>query len=409
MTTLPNMSIVLPDVGGDVDAWGTKLNAALSLIDPHDHTSGKGVLITTAAINIDGDLSFAGHGATVLGRAAFTAITAPTTGFRTLFVNSADNELYWRTNAGTNVKLTSGASINVSLVGGIVGDYATVGAEVAYSDADDRYTFKQQGSPKPWAGLASGAVRIFDTGTTVANGILIRSPSLLVAPYEIQLPSTLPAAENILVINQFGVMNASNNIFADIHIGNIFVTNIKPEAGNTNFTGTVTMAQTLGVTGAITATAGITLAINQSITASGTGKLKHGNFRVTKAVLQTMFNIASGGPVSFTAGVPGATVAANTVTYTPLPDVDSKARIVGYGLRVTVTGNGAAYELSEAQSGTGFVDLSETIAKTAALNPEKTLGTPRSYSSDKPLHVKITTVAGDTVTPAAVYLIYDSV
>lgn len=211
MTTLPNMSIVLPALGGDAGTWDDKINAALSLIDPHDHSSGKGVQVPSAGIGINADLSFAGFTITSLGKIAFTAIAAPSSGSKNLFVNSADNELYWRTNGGTNVKLTNGASINTSLVGGIVGDYASVGAEVAYDDANDRYTFKQQ-STKPWARIMCGGVQIAEFNTTESVFVRLVCNAALAASYDLTFAAALPGSTSIVQVSSAGALTYSNTI-----------------------------------------------------------------------------------------------------------------------------------------------------------------------------------------------------
>lgn len=203
--TLPNMSIVLPSLGGDSGIWDDEINAALTLVDAHDHTSGKGPRVPTAGINIDADLAYGGFAATGLGKLLFNAVAALSSGSKALFVNSADNELYWRTNGGTNVKLTNGASINTTLVGGIVGDYSSVGAEVAYDDANDRYTFKQQGT-KPWARLASGPVRIFEFNTTESVSVELAAPAALAASYSITLPLAAPASTSVVTMDSSGVL-----------------------------------------------------------------------------------------------------------------------------------------------------------------------------------------------------------
>lgn len=213
MSILPNMSIELPTLGADNGAWDDKLNAGLTLIDAHDHTSGKGPRVPTAGININADLAFGGFGPTGLGKAAFNAVTALAAGSKTLFVNAADNELYWRTNGGTNVKLTSGTTLNITLVGGIVGDYSSVGAEVAYDDANDLYTFKQQGSPKPWARIASGPVRIFEFNTTESVYVELAVAAALAASYSITLPAALPGATtSLLQITAAGLVSYSNTL-----------------------------------------------------------------------------------------------------------------------------------------------------------------------------------------------------
>lgn len=211
MATLPNMGIIEPALGGDSGSWDDKLNAALRLIDAHDHTSGKGIPVPAAGIDIDSDLSFHGFTISALGKIDFQAITAPVSGSKSLFVNTSDNELYWRTNGGVNVKLTSGSSINTSLVGGILGDYTSVGAILAYDDANDRYTFKQQSS-NPWAGIASGAIQLFETGTTESVYIRIKVPAALAGSYDITLPAALPGSQSIVQIDSAGQLVFSNTV-----------------------------------------------------------------------------------------------------------------------------------------------------------------------------------------------------
>ena len=205
------MLITLPSLGGDEGIWDDGVNAALSLIDAHDHTTNKGARIRAAAINIDGDLAYNGFFLNTVGKIVFSSIAVPSTDNKSIFVSTVDNELYWRTNAGTNVKLTSGTSINTSLVGGILGDYSTVGAEVAYDDVNDRYTFKQQGS-KPWARIASGPVRIYEFNTTEALYVELAAPSTLASSYTVTLPLVPPGTQAMLQMSTAGVLLASNTI-----------------------------------------------------------------------------------------------------------------------------------------------------------------------------------------------------
>ncbi len=208
MSTLPNMSIVLPALGGDSGSWDDKLNDALTLVDSHDHTSGAGVQVPSAGLNIDADLSFGGFTISSLGKLSFTAITAPVSGSKNLFVNTSDNELYWRSNGGTNVKLTSGTSINTTLVGGIVGDYTSVGAAVAYDDANDRYTFKQQSGT--WARLASGDVRLYETGTSESVYVGLKAPGALAASYDITMPLAVPSTTGFVRMSSGGVLSVGD-------------------------------------------------------------------------------------------------------------------------------------------------------------------------------------------------------
>lgn len=296
MTTLPSMGIVLPTRGAPGSGlWADALDAALTLTDGHTHLPGSGVRITSAAININADLTFAGFAATHIGRLTFDSVTALAANNKSFFVSSADNELYWRSNAGTNVKLTSGAALNVAaFTGGIGGDYTAVSAAVTFDDAGDRYTFKQNAATG-WARLACGDVRLFETGTSESVFVGLAAPAALAASFTVTMPLAAPAATTIvqmdssgnlsvplsppgstsmLQMSSAGVLSASNTVANAA----TFSTSISTPtiAGTPNFTGAVTMASTLGVTGLITATAGATAAANQHVTVSGTGVFKHG-------------------------------------------------------------------------------------------------------------------------------------
>ncbi len=208
-TILPNMVIELPVPGADRGTWDDKINAGFSTVDAHDHTSGKGVAIASAALDINADVSWHGYTITSLGKISFTAITAPVSGSKNLFVNTSDNELYWRTNSGTNVKLTNGTSINTTLVGGIVGDYSSVGAAVAFDDSNKRYTFKTQTGT--WARMASGPVRIFEYNTTESVYVEHAVDAALAAPYTVTWPAALPGATGFVMIDAAGAVSFTSS------------------------------------------------------------------------------------------------------------------------------------------------------------------------------------------------------
>jgi hypothetical protein len=253
MTTLPNMGLVLP-VRGDLGAgiWDDTLDADLEDIDAHDHSTGKGALVPTAGMNINADLTFSSLWAPInLHRLTFASITALSTSNKSVFVNAADNELYWRSNAGVNVKLTAGSALNVAaFTGGIGGDYVAVGAAVAFDDAADRYTFRQQSSL--WARLHSGDVRLSETGTTETAFVGLAAPAALGGSYTLTMPASLPGSTSLLQLTSAGQVSASNEII-----------------NTTIFNSTVECD------------AGLTMAVNQTIITSGTGDFKHGARDVT--------------------------------------------------------------------------------------------------------------------------------
>lgn len=276
MTTLPQMSLVLPTRGvAGAGLWGDTDDANLAKIDSHRHVIGEGTAIPTAGININADLSFSSLYAPInLHRITFASIVALSSNNQSLFVGT-DHELYWRTNSGTNVKLTASTALNVAaFVGGIGGDYTAVAAALNYDSAGLRYTFKGAAGTN-WQRLASGEVRIFETNTADAVYVGLAAPAALVGSYTITLPLAAPTAGTRPVqMSTAGVLTAGDS--DNMQVGG-----------------------TLGVTGLITATAGVTAAANQHVTVSGTGRLKHGTFTMqmgaTAFIADTSVTMSYGG------------------------------------------------------------------------------------------------------------------
>jgi hypothetical protein len=301
MTTTPLMSLVLPTDHDSNDIWDTILDTVFGLIDGHDHTTGKGGKVPVAGLNINADLSFSPSGTpraiTDLKAIDFAAVasTGVTALAGALFVSDGTgglsaNELYWRTTSGSNVKITLGAALNVAVFsGGIGGDYVAVGAAVAFDDAADRYTFKQQANV--WARMASGEVRILETGTTESVYVGLAAPAALAASYSITLPLAAPTAGTRPVqMSTAGVLTAGDADNVQIG-GTLGVTGASTQAAITasglitaNAGVTVATAQALTLSGTatltagglITANAGVTAGANQNVTVSGTGAIKHG-------------------------------------------------------------------------------------------------------------------------------------
>lgn len=367
MTTLPNMGIVLPVQGGDRGTWDDKINAAFMLTDAHDHSSGKGAQVPVSGININADFAMGGNAVTGLGSIAFNAVTALATGSKRLFVSAADNELYWRTNAGVNVKLTSGTSINTTLVGGIVGDYSTVGAEVAYSDADQVYTFKDQEAPtKKWARIATGPVRIYEFDTTEIVYVEHAVAAGLAAPYTVTWPAALPASAKLMRISSAGLVTFDNTT--------------------------------------------VTMETNQNIVLSGTGVVKHGDYTLPVPVVYPDCVVGSGSAANNGANV-GITVAASSVVYIPIRGLLVGKRVKSISVRLGNTPGGAvSYQLATAAASGGaagftLVGAATSSAATApVVTPNGATGWPVT-TSDVPF-LAVTTPGGVTSCPSLLDVIY---
>ncbi len=213
-TILPNMLLELPVRGAPGSGlWADDSDENWQRLDAHDHSSGKGLPVGVAGLSIDGDLSFGSlYAPTNLQRITFASIAALASNNKSLFVSDGsggltNGELYWRSNAGNNVRLTSGSALNVAaFTGGIGGDYVSTSASLSYDSSATRYTLRQGGGI--WARMASGEVRILETGTSETVYVGFAAPSGLASSYTMTWPLALPASgTRPLALSSSGVIS----------------------------------------------------------------------------------------------------------------------------------------------------------------------------------------------------------
>lgn len=219
-----NMGITEPTDHGSTDVWGAALNTALDLIDAHDHTSGKGVKVPSAGLKINADVSwsFGGTNYAITDAKAIdftpTAASGMTAYSSALFANSSDsNNLYFRNSAGTNVKITDGSTLNISIVGGIGGDYTSIGALLDYDDATDTYRFRQEtaAAVRQYAKILAADVRLAEykasgDPTPPTNFVTLKSPAALAASYSVTWPAAVPGSTLAVQMSSAGALSASN-------------------------------------------------------------------------------------------------------------------------------------------------------------------------------------------------------
>ena len=182
MATTIYMNLTLPTVSSTIGPeWAAQLNTAITLVDSHDHSSGKGTQIPSAGININANLSFNNYNLTDTGAVTFNNLTTTLSTLNTTYVK--DGDLYFNDASGASIRLTASGAINVSSVGAIGGDYATTAATVYYTDSTKKYTFEDSaaanaeivvGNVECGAITASGTVQVGGattiSGTTTLNG-----------------------------------------------------------------------------------------------------------------------------------------------------------------------------------------------------------------------------------------------
>jgi len=124
MAITTNMALDLPVVSVTLGPeWASKLNTALTSIDSHDHSTGKGVKITPSGLNINADLTVASNHITNINSARYinnVATLGTGSDIRSTYVVNGD--LYYNNAAGTPVQITNGTSV-VTPTGGTTNAY----------------------------------------------------------------------------------------------------------------------------------------------------------------------------------------------------------------------------------------------------------------------------------------------
>lgn len=206
----PYMGLDIPTVGlAPGPEWATDLNNCLLTIDSHDHSTGKGVQVTPAGLNINSDLSF---------NFLNSAINMKTARFepQSLPLGSAapyqgcvyvvGSELYYNDLASNIVQITNNGSVNAG-AGSITGlPSGTASASfVALSG-----TFVWQQATSTGANMDSATLIVRYPGsypTPSGNYVALAAPSSLSSAYFLYLPG-IPAQTNVMTLSSGGVMSS---------------------------------------------------------------------------------------------------------------------------------------------------------------------------------------------------------
>lgn len=193
-TPLLGLNEIVAGVGGDSpsQAWN-KVILNFQTIDSHDHTTGAGAAITTAALNIDGSLSFNNNAATNLSRTTFQSLTAAPTVNSSLYV--LDGDLVYRNSLGNVIPVTSGSGLGTT-PGAITGLAAP--ATVVFSPTTDTYTFSHD-TPGLKALLNTSNIIMQEftlSGNTQPSESVTLAVPTLVSSHTITWPTAGPGGNN---------------------------------------------------------------------------------------------------------------------------------------------------------------------------------------------------------------------
>lgn len=202
--TTTYMGLDLAVVGTTIGpTYANQTNAALTLLDSHNHSSGQGVSIPTAGLNINADLSFNSKDASDLRASRYDSQASALGASVLRSVYSVLGDLYWNNENGTAVQVTNGTSV-AGASGNISGMDAT--SALTYSTTTKVFTFTQSsGFP---AKVACGDIQVFETVAAAGQAVTIKVPSGFSASYSLTLPAAVGATNTLLQMSSAGVLSA---------------------------------------------------------------------------------------------------------------------------------------------------------------------------------------------------------
>ena len=193
MSTTPNMNLIVPEVlVTSGPQYATQINAALDVVDAHDHSSGKGVRVTPSGLNINTDLPFNSYQATGLKGVVLTDQNTATY-LTNAAVFRSGKELYYRDSTGTLVQITLNGFLNTSFSGGISG--LTAPASASYIPASKKFVWLSTGTE--YASMETGDLKVISTVAGSAQAVTIKADSSTSA-YNLNLPATGPSDNQIM-------------------------------------------------------------------------------------------------------------------------------------------------------------------------------------------------------------------
>lgn len=210
----PNMNLPVPEVGIDPGQdWANNINACLGILDQHDHSSGSGVQITPAGLDINADLNINSNNLTSVKTVNFTPqltfLPGVSPNLGCIYV--AGNELYYNDEAGNVVAITKTGSVNAG-AGSITG-LPSGTASATYSSISKTFVWQSATSTPANMDFASAIFR-----NLVANsfGLTLNPPSAMGSDYSVTLPPINTSGSTAFLTydtaNNMGVGPATNGL-----------------------------------------------------------------------------------------------------------------------------------------------------------------------------------------------------
>lgn len=201
MTTTSNMGLSQPTPGSSGPEWANELNANATLIDEHDHSSGKGVPITPSGININTDFTTNSNKVIDVKSVKFVSQAASLVDTNALDVYIKNGDLFYA-NGLTDVQITNGGS-----VAGANGTITGLASPASASFAGQQFSFFYDAGT--YADLRARDVILSTNG---GGGFTIKLTHTATSSYVLSLPPAPPSTNSqMMTMATSGQVSASTS------------------------------------------------------------------------------------------------------------------------------------------------------------------------------------------------------
>lgn len=205
-TISPNMNLIIPTPGVDPGPdYATNQNNDLTIIDQHNHSSGSGVQINPAGLNINADLPYNINNLILVRSVRFSPQGSPlalASDIGCLYESGVD--LYYNDGSGNQIRITQSGSVAGS--SGTITGLPSGTASASFGAG----TFVFQSATNTAANIDGGSF-IFRNNTVSSKGLTLSPPNAMAANYSLVLPS-IPGANAFVTLDTSGNLSTGSNI-----------------------------------------------------------------------------------------------------------------------------------------------------------------------------------------------------
>lgn len=299
-----NMGLPIPVVGNEIGPnYAIDINNALTLVDTHDHSPGKGVLITPNGLNINAALTMNGNFLTnVAGVTLLAQGSTPVNG--TVYISGTD--LYVTDLLGNNVRITQSGGI-----AGSPGSISNLTSPASAAYVAGSKTFVWQSNTNIAANLDAASLLLRNISPNSTYAITLQPPAALSSNYSLTLPA-IPGSNLFMTLDTSGNFGTASNI-SGTQIAAASLTGAQLSA-SANIAGSQ-LSASAGIVGTQLASATVAVSNMASIsnyTATGSAYTNTAYNNFSTVVSVAMSGIVANRPLMFSVSGPLFTATATT-------------------------------------------------------------------------------------------------